>query len=163
MGTRRVKDLTKADINKVLKDTIAGKTRVSVKTKKLRGKAIRADGEVRRSRKRAVVELFPKRVCAWRSAVSRATAFRRDEAGVERRKVAQLRHSSNVRKVDQVHIDQPVQGAAVQEAQDLSEHERRSNRTHERSTDRLACQQRHAATVEGALVEHLAIGRRIDR
>ena len=43
MGTRRVKDLTKADINKVLKDTIAGKTRVSVKTKKLRGKAIRAN------------------------------------------------------------------------------------------------------------------------
>ena len=40
MGTRRVKDLTKADINKVLKDIMAGKTRVSVKTKKLRGKAI---------------------------------------------------------------------------------------------------------------------------
>jgi integrase len=35
-----VKDLTKADINKVLKDIMAGKTRVSVKTKKLRGKAI---------------------------------------------------------------------------------------------------------------------------
>jgi integrase len=40
IGTRRVKDLTKADINKVLKDIMAGKTRVSVKTKKLRGKAI---------------------------------------------------------------------------------------------------------------------------
>lgn len=40
VGTRRVKDLTKADINKVLKDIMAGKTRVSVKTKKLRGKAI---------------------------------------------------------------------------------------------------------------------------
>jgi hypothetical protein len=40
MGTRRVKDLTKTDINKVLKDIMAGKTRVSVKTKKLRGKAI---------------------------------------------------------------------------------------------------------------------------
>jgi hypothetical protein len=40
LGTRRVKDLTKADINKVLKDIMAGKTRVSVKTKKLRGKAI---------------------------------------------------------------------------------------------------------------------------
>lgn len=40
LGSRRVKDLTKADINKVLKDIMAGKTRVSVKTKKLRGKAI---------------------------------------------------------------------------------------------------------------------------
>jgi integrase len=40
IGTRRVKDLTKSDINKVLKDIMAGKTRVSVKTKKLRGKAI---------------------------------------------------------------------------------------------------------------------------
>ena len=40
IGTRRVKDLSKADINKVLKDIMAGKTRVSVKTKKLRGKAI---------------------------------------------------------------------------------------------------------------------------
>lgn len=40
IGTRRIKDLSKADINKVLKDIMAGKTRVSVKTKKLRGKAI---------------------------------------------------------------------------------------------------------------------------
>lgn len=40
LGTRRVKDLTKADINKALKDIMAGKTAVSVKTKKLRGKAI---------------------------------------------------------------------------------------------------------------------------
>jgi hypothetical protein len=40
IGTRRAKDLTKTDINKVLKDIMAGKTRVSVKTKKLRGKAI---------------------------------------------------------------------------------------------------------------------------
>jgi integrase len=40
IGTRKVKDLTKADINKVLKDIIAGRTRVSVKTKKLRGKAV---------------------------------------------------------------------------------------------------------------------------
>ena len=40
LGTRRVRDLTKADINKFLKDVMAGKTRVSVKTKKLRGKAI---------------------------------------------------------------------------------------------------------------------------
>jgi hypothetical protein len=39
IGTRRIKDLTKTDINKVLKDIMAGKTRVSVKTKKLRGKA----------------------------------------------------------------------------------------------------------------------------
>jgi hypothetical protein len=40
IGTRRVKDLTKTDVNKVLKDIMAGKTGVSVKTKKLRGKAI---------------------------------------------------------------------------------------------------------------------------
>ena len=40
IGTRRVKDLAKADINKVLKNIMAGKTRASVKTKKLRGKAI---------------------------------------------------------------------------------------------------------------------------
>lgn len=40
IGARRVKDLTKTDINKVLKDIMAGKTRVSVKTKKLRGRAI---------------------------------------------------------------------------------------------------------------------------
>ena len=40
IGTRRVKDLVKADINKDLKDIMAGKTRVSVKTKKLLGKAI---------------------------------------------------------------------------------------------------------------------------
>src|SRR5260370_23501845 len=40
IGTLRVKDLTKADINKVLKDIMAGKTRVSVKNNKLRGKAI---------------------------------------------------------------------------------------------------------------------------
>jgi hypothetical protein len=40
LGTRRVKDLTKADINKALKDIMAGRTAVSVKTKKLRGKSI---------------------------------------------------------------------------------------------------------------------------
>ena len=39
-ATRRVKDITKADINKMLKDVMAGKTRVSVKTEKLRGMAI---------------------------------------------------------------------------------------------------------------------------
>jgi integrase len=39
IGSRRVKDLVKADINSVLKDIMAGKTCVSVKTKKLRGKA----------------------------------------------------------------------------------------------------------------------------
>ncbi|VVB49909.1 Integrase family protein [Beijerinckiaceae bacterium RH AL1] len=44
VGTRRVKDLNKADINKVLKDIMAGKTRVSVKTNKLRGKAIVTGG-----------------------------------------------------------------------------------------------------------------------
>jgi Phage integrase, N-terminal SAM-like domain len=41
IGTRRVKDLTKTDINKVLKDIMAGKTRVSVKTKKAARKGYR--------------------------------------------------------------------------------------------------------------------------
>lgn len=40
LGTRRVKDLSKAEITRVMKDIIAGKTRISVKTKKLRGRAI---------------------------------------------------------------------------------------------------------------------------
>jgi integrase len=40
LGTRRLKDLTKADVNKALKDIMAGKTACSVKTKKLRGKSI---------------------------------------------------------------------------------------------------------------------------
>lgn len=40
LGTRRVKDLTKADITKAMKDVIAGKTRLVAKTKKLRGKSI---------------------------------------------------------------------------------------------------------------------------
>lgn len=40
IGSRRIKDLTKADVNKVLKDVMAGKTRTSVRTNKLRGKAI---------------------------------------------------------------------------------------------------------------------------
>ena len=39
IGSRRVKNLVKADVSGVLKDIMAGKTRVSVKTKKLRGKA----------------------------------------------------------------------------------------------------------------------------
>lgn len=40
IGTRRVKDLTKADVNKVLKDVMAGKTRRNVKTKNLRGRSV---------------------------------------------------------------------------------------------------------------------------
>lgn len=44
IGNRRVKDLTKTDITKVMKDIMAGKTAVSVKTKKLRGKAVVTGG-----------------------------------------------------------------------------------------------------------------------
>jgi len=44
IGTRRVKDLVKADMVKVLKDIMAGKTAVSVKTKKLRGKSVVTGG-----------------------------------------------------------------------------------------------------------------------
>jgi hypothetical protein len=40
LGTRRVKDLTKTDVIKMMKDVIVGKTRVSEKTGKLRGRAI---------------------------------------------------------------------------------------------------------------------------
>ena len=40
LGTRRIKDITKPDMNKLMKDIIAGKTRVVMKTQKLRGKAI---------------------------------------------------------------------------------------------------------------------------
>jgi integrase len=40
LGSRRVKDLTRADANKALKDIMAGKTKVTVKTAKLRGRAI---------------------------------------------------------------------------------------------------------------------------
>lgn len=40
LGTRRVRDLTKADVTKALKDIMAGKTSCSIKTKKLRGRAI---------------------------------------------------------------------------------------------------------------------------
>jgi integrase len=40
LGTRRVKDLTKVEINKVMKDILAGKTKISEKTKKLRGRSI---------------------------------------------------------------------------------------------------------------------------
>lgn len=40
LGNRRVKDLTTADINRTMKDIMAGKTRVSVKTDKLRGRSI---------------------------------------------------------------------------------------------------------------------------
>ena len=40
LGTRRVKDITRADATKLLKDVMAGKTRTMVKTDKLRGRAI---------------------------------------------------------------------------------------------------------------------------
>ncbi len=40
LGQRRVQDLTRADIVRVMMDIMAGKTRAIVKTKKLRGKAI---------------------------------------------------------------------------------------------------------------------------
>jgi len=40
LGTRRLKDLAKADVVRMMKDIILGKTRMSAKTKKLRGKSI---------------------------------------------------------------------------------------------------------------------------
>ncbi|MBF9050270.1 integrase arm-type DNA-binding domain-containing protein [Roseobacter sp. HKCCD9010] len=44
LGTRRIKDITKPDMNNLMKDIIAGKTRVVMKTEKLRGKAIVTGG-----------------------------------------------------------------------------------------------------------------------
>lgn len=40
LGRRRVKDVTKSDVNKAMKDIMAGKTAKNVKTEKLRGRAI---------------------------------------------------------------------------------------------------------------------------
>lgn len=40
LGNRRLKDLVKADVNRMMKDIMLGKTRMSVRTKKLPGKAI---------------------------------------------------------------------------------------------------------------------------
>lgn len=40
IGTRRVKDLTRADMVKIMRDIMAGRSRIIVKTKKLRGKSI---------------------------------------------------------------------------------------------------------------------------
>ena len=40
LGSRRVRDLTKADITRAMKDIMAGKTRVTVMTKNLRGKSV---------------------------------------------------------------------------------------------------------------------------
>ena len=40
VGSRRVRDLTKAEVNQIMKDIMTGKTKVTVKTKKLRGKSI---------------------------------------------------------------------------------------------------------------------------
>jgi integrase len=40
IGTRRVKDLTRADMVKIMRDIMAGKSRIIVKTRKLRGKSI---------------------------------------------------------------------------------------------------------------------------
>lgn len=40
LGNRRLKDLVKADVNRMMKDIMIGKTRMSAKTKKLRGKSI---------------------------------------------------------------------------------------------------------------------------
>lgn len=40
LGNRRLKDLVKADVNRMMKDIMAGKTRMSAKTRKLRGRSI---------------------------------------------------------------------------------------------------------------------------
>jgi hypothetical protein len=40
LGNRRLKELIKADVNRMMKDIMLGKTRMSAEPKKLRGKAI---------------------------------------------------------------------------------------------------------------------------
>lgn len=50
VGNRRVKDFTKADANRLLKDVMAGKTKVTRKTGKLRGKSIVRGGSGTASR-----------------------------------------------------------------------------------------------------------------
>jgi integrase len=40
LGNRRLKDLVRADVNRMMKDIMVGKTRMSAKTRKLRGKSI---------------------------------------------------------------------------------------------------------------------------
>ncbi|MEE9433736.1 MAG: tyrosine-type recombinase/integrase [Sphingorhabdus sp.] len=40
VGTRRVRDLTKVEVNQIMKDIMVGKTKITVKTKTLRGKSI---------------------------------------------------------------------------------------------------------------------------
>src|SRR3546814_10929444 len=44
LGTRRVRDIPKPDMNNLMKDIIAGKTRVTINTAKIRGKAIVSGG-----------------------------------------------------------------------------------------------------------------------
>lgn len=44
IGTRRVKDLIRADMVKIMRDIMAGRSRIIVKTKKLRGKSIVTGG-----------------------------------------------------------------------------------------------------------------------
>jgi len=44
LGTRRVKDLTKGDVSKAMKDIMAGKTAVRARTNKLRGRTIVSGG-----------------------------------------------------------------------------------------------------------------------
>ena len=44
LGNRRLKDLVKADVNRMMKDIMLGKTRMSAKTGKLRGKSIVTGG-----------------------------------------------------------------------------------------------------------------------
>ena len=55
-------------------------------------------------------------------------------------------------KVDQVHVDQPVQATAVQEPQHFAQNKRCSDRSNERRTDGLAGQQGDAATIKRTVV-----------
>lgn len=84
IGTRRVKDLTKTDINKVLNDIMAGKTPVSMKTKKLRGKAIVRGGAGTATRTVGLLGgILTYAVEAALSKATRSTAFASQRTGCE--------------------------------------------------------------------------------
>ena len=68
LGNRRVKDLTRANATKLLRDVMAGNTRVSVKTEKLRGKSI--DGGETRKLVPGDVVIIPNNVPHWFKEVS---------------------------------------------------------------------------------------------
>ena len=82
-----------------------------------------------------------------------------DIARIERTEILVGQHCAPVFRRLQVQIDQLVDGTAVQEAQDFRDDEGGGDRADEGRADRLACQQRDAAAVELARVQHAGVCR----